>query len=168
MSNPQVELHIKDHGVITLELDQDKAPQSVTNFLSYVQNGHYDNTVFHRVIKNFMIQGGGFEPGMKQKGTQAPITNEADNGLKNARYTVAMARTSDPHSATAQFFINTVDNDFLDFKAPTAQGWGYAVFGKVVKGQEVVDAIKALPTTRKGFHDDVPREDVVIEKAVKL
>ncbi|CAM5791070.1 peptidylprolyl isomerase [Ottowia pentelensis] len=168
MSNPQVELHIKDHGVITLELDQDKAPQSVTNFLSYVQNGHYDNTVFHRVIKNFMIQGGGFEPGMKQKGTQAPITNEADNGLKNARYTVAMARTSDPHSATAQFFINTVDNDFLDFKAPTAQGWGYAVFGKVVKGQEVVDAIKALPTTRKGFHDDVPREDVIIEKAVKL
>ena len=168
MSNPQVELHIKDHGVITLELDQDKAPQSVTNFLSYVQNGHYDNTVFHRVIKNFMIQGGGFEPGMKQKGTQSPITNEADNGLKNARYTVAMARTSDPHSATAQFFINTVDNDFLDFKAPTAQGWGYAVFGKVVKGQEVVDAIKALPTTRKGFHDDVPREDVVIEKAVKL
>ncbi|HMN57204.1 MAG TPA: peptidylprolyl isomerase, partial [Ottowia sp.] len=166
MSNPQVELHIKDHGVITLELDQDKAPQSVTNFLSYVQNGHYDNTVFHRVIKNFMIQGGGFEPGMKQKGTQSPITNEADNGLKNARYTVAMARTSDPHSATAQFFINTVDNDFLDFKAPTAQGWGYAVFGKVVKGQEVVDAIKALPTTRKGFHDDVPREDVVIEKAV--
>ncbi|MBS0415891.1 MAG: peptidyl-prolyl cis-trans isomerase [Proteobacteria bacterium] len=168
MSNPQVELHIKDHGVITLELDQDKAPQSAANFLSYVQNGHYDNTVFHRVIKNFMIQGGGFEPGMKQKGTQAPITNEADNGLKNARYTVAMARTSDPHSATAQFFINTVDNDFLDFKAPTAQGWGYAVFGKVVKGQEVVDAIKALPTTRKGFHDDVPREDVVIEKAVKL
>ena len=168
MSNPQVELHIKDHGVITLELDQDKAPKSVTNFLSYVTGGHYDNTVFHRVIKNFMIQGGGFEPGMKQKGTQAPITNEADNGLKNARYTVAMARTSDPHSATAQFFINTVDNDFLDFKAPTAQGWGYAVIGKVVKGQEVVDAIKALPTTRKGFHDDVPREDVVIEKAVKV
>lgn len=115
MSKPQVELHIKDHGVITLELDHEKAPKSVTNFLSYVQNGHYDNTVFHRVIKNFMIQGGGFEPGMKQKPTQAPVTNEADNGLKNARYTVAMARTSDPHSATAQFFINTVDNDFLDF-----------------------------------------------------
>ena len=168
MSNPQVELHIKDHGVITLELDHEKAPKSVTNFLSYVEAGHYDNTVFHRVIKNFMIQGGGFEPGMKQKPTQAPVTNEADNGLKNARYTVAMARTSDPHSATAQFFINTVDNDFLDFKAPTAQGWGYAVFGKVVKGQEVVDAIKAVPTTRKGFHDDVPREDVVIEKAVKV
>ena len=168
MSNPQVELHIKDHGVITLELDEAKAPKSVANFLAYVKAGHYDNTVFHRVIKNFMIQGGGFEPGMKQKPTQAPVTNEADNGLKNARYTVAMARTSDPHSATAQFFINTVDNDFLDFKAPTAQGWGYAVFGKVVKGQEVVDAIRALPTTRKGFHDDVPREDVVIEKAVKV
>ena len=168
MPNPQVELHIKDHGVITLELDEAKAPKSVANFLAYVKAGHYDNTVFHRVIKNFMIQGGGFEPGMKQKPTQAPVTNEADNGLKNARYTVAMARTSDPHSATAQFFINTVDNDFLDFKAPTAQGWGYAVFGKVVKGQEVVDAIRALPTTRKGFHDDVPREDVVIEKAVKV
>ena len=168
MPNPQVELHIAGQGVITLELDEAKAPKSAANFLNYVKSGHYDNTVFHRVIKNFMIQGGGFEPGMKQKPTQAPVTNEADNGLKNARYTVAMARTSDPHSATAQFFINTVDNDFLDFKAPTAQGWGYAVFGKVVKGQEVVDAIRALPTTRKGFHDDVPREDVVIEKAVKV
>ena len=166
MPNPQVELHIKDHGVITLELDEAKAPKSVANFLAYVKAGHYDNTVFHRVIKNFMIQGGGFEPGMKQKPTQAPVTNEADNGLKNARYTVAMARTSDPHSATAQFFINTVDNDFLNFKAPTAQGWGYAVIGKVVKGENVVDAIKAVPTTRKGFHDDVPRDDVVIEKAV--
>ncbi len=168
MSNPQVELHIAGHGVITLELDAAKAPKSTANFLAYVASGHYDNTVFHRVIKNFMIQGGGFEPGMKQKGTQAPITNEADNGLKNARYTVAMARTSDPHSATAQFFINTVDNDFLDFKAPTAQGWGYAVFGQVVKGREVVDAIKAVPTARKGHHDDVPSEDVVIEKAVAL
>ena len=168
MSNPQVELHIKDHGVITLELDEAKAPKSVANFLAYVKAGHYDNTVFHRVIKNFMIQGGGFEPGMKQKPTQAPVTNEADNGLKNNQYTVAMARTSDPHSATAQFFINTVDNDFLNFKAPTAQGWGYAVIGKVVKGENVVDAIKAVPTTRKGFHDDVPREDVVIEKAVKV
>ena len=166
MSNPQVELHIKDHGVITLELDEAKAPKSVANFLAYVKAGHYDNTVFHRVIKNFMIQGGGFEPGMKQKPTQAPVTNEADNGLKNNQYTVAMARTSDPHSATAQFFINTVDNDFLNFKAPTAQGWGYAVIGKVVKGENVVDAIKAVPTTRKGFHDDVPRDDVVIEKAV--
>ena len=166
MPNPQVELHIKDHGVITLELDEAKAPKSVANFLAYVKAGHYDNTVFHRVIKNFMIQGGGFEPGMKQKPTQAPVTNEADNGLKNNQYTVAMARTSDPHSATAQFFINTVDNDFLNFKAPTAQGWGYAVFGKVVAGQDVVDAIKAVPTTRKGYHDDVPRDDVVIEKAV--
>ena len=166
MPNPQVELHIKDHGVITLELDEAKAPKSVANFLAYVKAGHYDNTVFHRVIKNFMIQGGGFEPGMKQKTTQAPVTNEADNGLKNNQYTVAMARTSDPHSATAQFFINTVDNDFLNFKAPTAQGWGYAVIGKVVKGENVVDAIKAVPTTRKGFHDDVPRDDVVIEKAI--
>ena len=166
MSNPQVELHIKDHGVITLELDEAKAPKSVANFLAYVKAGHYDNTVFHRVIKNFMIQGGGFEPGMKQKPTQAPVTNEADNGLKNNNYTVAMARTSDPHSATAQFFINTVDNDFLNLKAPTAQGWGYAVIGKVVKGENVVDAIKAVPTTRKGFHDDVPRDDVVIEKAI--
>ena len=168
MSNPQVELHIANYGVITLELDADKAPKSVENFLSYVNKGHYNNTIFHRVIPGFMVQGGGFEPGMKQKNSDAPIQNEANNGLKNARYTVAMARTSDPHSATAQFFINTVDNDFLDFKAPTAQGWGYAVFGKVVKGQEVVDAIRALPTTRKGFHDDVPREDVVIEKAVKV
>ena len=166
MANPQVELHIAGHGVITLELDEAKAPKSVANFLQYVNAGHYNNTVFHRVIKNFMIQGGGFEPGMKQKPTQAPVTNEADNGLKNDKYTVAMARTSDPHSATAQFFINTVDNDFLN--SPTAQGWGYAVIGKVVKGQEVVDAIKAVPTTRKGFHDDVPRDDVVIEKAVAL
>jgi len=165
MSNPQVELHIKDHGVITLELDQDKAPKSVTNFLSYVTGGHYDNTVFHRVIKNFMIQGGGFEPGMKQKGTQAPITNEADNGLKNARYTVAMARTSDPHSATAQFFINTTDNGFLDHKSPTAQGWGYAVFGKVVSGREVVDAIEGVATGSRGGHGDVPLEDVVILSA---
>ena len=168
MSNPQVELHIAGHGVITLELDEAKAPKSVANFLQYVNAGHYNNTVFHRVIKNFMIQGGGFEPGMKQKPTQAPVTNEADNGLKNDKYTVAMARTSDPHSATAQFFINTVDNDFLNFKSPTAQGWGYAVIGKVVKGQDVVDAIKAVRTTRKGFHDDVPFDAVVIDKAVAL
>lgn len=166
MSNPTVELHIAGRGVITLELDQDKAPKSVANFLSYVASGHYDNTVFHRVIPGFMVQGGGFAPGMQQKGTQAPIDNEAANGLKNACYTVAMARTGDPHSATAQFFINVADNDFLNHTAPTAQGWGYAVFGKVIEGQEVVDAIKAVPTTRKGFHDDVPRDDVVIEKAV--
>ena len=168
MSNPTVELHIAGKGVITLELHQDKAPKSVANFLAYVQSGHYDNTVFHRVIKNFMVQGGGFEPGMKQKPTQAPITNEADNGLKNALYTVAMARTGDPHSATAQFFINVTDNEFLNFKAPTAQGWGYAVFATVVGGQDVVDTIKAAPTTRKGFHDDVPRDDVVIEKAIAI
>ena len=155
-----------NHGDIVLELNAEKAPLTVANFIEYVKAGHYENTVFHRVIGNFMIQGGGFEPGMKQKPTQAPVTNEADNGLKNNQYTVAMARTSDPHSATAQFFINTVDNDFLNFKAPTAQGWGYAVIGKVVKGENVVDAIKAVPTTRKGFHDDVPRDDVVIEKAV--
>lgn len=166
MSNPKVELHIAGQGVITIELDQDKAPKSVANFLNYVKAGHYDGTVFHRVIKNFMVQGGGFEPGMKQKPTQAPIANEADNGLKNEPYTLAMARTSDPHSATAQFFINVTNNDFLNFKAPTAQGWGYAVFGKVIDGKDVVDAIKAVPTTRKGFHDDVPRDDVVIEKAV--
>ena len=168
MSNPQVELHIAGHGVITLELDEAKAPKSVANFLQYVNAGHYNNTVFHRVIKNFMIQGGGFEPGMKQKPTQAPVTNEADNGLKNDKYTVAMARTSDPHSATAQFFINTVDNDFLNFKSPTAQGWGYAVIGKVVKGQDVVDAIRKVRTTRKGYHDDVPFDAVVIDKAVAL
>ena len=166
MPNPQVELHIKDHGVITLELDEAKAPKSVANFLAYVKAGHYDNTVFHRVIKNFMIQGGGFEPGMKQKPTQAPVTNEADNGLKNARYTVAMARTSDPHSATAQFFINTVDNDFLDFKAPTAQGWGYAVFGKVIEGMDTVDKIRDEPTGAGGpFPTDVPQKPVVIKSA---
>jgi peptidyl-prolyl cis-trans isomerase B (cyclophilin B) len=155
MSNPQVELHIKDQGVITLELDQDKAPKSVENFLAYVTKGHYDNTVFHRVIPGFMVQGGGFEPGMTQKPTGAD-----DN------YTVAMARTSAPHSATAQFFINVADNGFLNHTAPSAQGWGYAVFGKVVSGKDVVDKIKAVKTGRKGFHDDVPLEDVVIEKAV--
>ena len=166
MSNPQVELHIKDQGVITLELDQDKAPKSVENFLAYVNKGHYDNTVFHRVIPGFMVQGGGFEPGMTQKPTGAEIQNEANNGLKNDNYTVAMARTSAPHSATAQFFINVADNGFLNHTAPSAQGWGYAVFGKVVDGKEVVDKIKAVKTGRKGFHDDVPLEDVVIEKAV--
>jgi len=168
MSNPQVELHIQDHCVITLELDADKAPLSVENFLSYVANGHYNQTVFHRVIKDFMIQGGGFEPGMKQKPCAAPIDNEANNGLHNDIYTVAMARTSDPHSATAQFFINTTDNGFLNHSSPTPQGWGYAVFGKVVAGTEVVDAIRAVKTGRKGFHDDVPVQDVVIEKAIAL
>ena len=168
MTQPQVELHIQDHGVITLELDADKAPLSVENFLSYVANGHYNQTVFHRVIKDFMIQGGGFEPGMKQKPCAAPIDNEANNGLHNTIYTVAMARTSDPHSATAQFFINTTDNSFLNHSSPTPQGWGYAVFGKVVAGTEVVDAIRAVKTGRKGFHDDVPVQDVVIEKVVAL
>jgi len=168
MSNPRVELHIAGYGTITLELDADKAPKTVANFLSYVQKGHYDNTIFHRVIPGFMIQGGGFEPGMQQKGTDAPIDNEANNGLKNDTYTIAMARTSDPHSATAQFFINVADNGFLNFTAPTAQGWGYAVFGKVIDGTDVVDKIKAVPTGRKGFHDDVPKTDVVIEKAVVL
>ncbi|AVS74760.1 peptidylprolyl isomerase [Paracidovorax cattleyae] len=166
MSNPQVELHIAGHGVIVLELDAEKAPQSTENFLAYVKKGHYDNTIFHRVIPGFMIQGGGFEPGMNQKGTDAPIENEAQNGLKNDNYTVAMARTSDPHSATAQFFINVADNGFLNHTAPSAQGWGYAVFGKVVKGTEIVDAIKGVKTGRKGFHDDVPKDDVIIEKAV--
>jgi peptidyl-prolyl cis-trans isomerase B (cyclophilin B) len=166
MANPKVELHIAGYGVITLELDADKAPQSAKNFIDYVQAGHYDRTVFHRVINGFMVQGGGFEPGMTQKKTNAPIQNEANNGLKNNNYTVAMARTSDPHSASSQFFINVGDNDFLNHTAPTAQGWGYAVFGKVVAGQDVVDRIKAVKTGRKGFHDDVPKDDVVIEKAV--
>jgi peptidyl-prolyl cis-trans isomerase B (cyclophilin B) len=153
-------------GVITLELDAEKAPKTVENFLSYVRKGHYDNTIFHRVIKNFMIQGGGFEPGMKQKDTDAPIENEAGNGLKNDRYTVAMARTNAPHSASAQFFINVVDNDFLNFSSPTPQGFGYAVFGKVVDGTDVVEQIKGVRTGSSGFHQDVPLEDVVIEKAV--
>ncbi|WP_186250761.1 peptidylprolyl isomerase [Burkholderia gladioli] len=160
-----VELHT-NHGVIKLELDAAKAPKSVENFLNYVKAGHYDNTVFHRVINGFMIQGGGFEPGMKQKPTEAPIDNEANNGLKNDTYTVAMARTNDPHSATAQFFINVNDNDFLNHSSPTPQGWGYAVFGKVVAGQDVVDAIKKVKTGSKGFHQDVPADDVIIEKAV--
>ena len=168
MSHPQVELHIAKLGVITLELDADKAPNSAANFLEYVKKGHYDNTVFHRVIPGFMVQGGGFEPGMKEKKAGKPIDNEANNGLKNDMYTVAMARTSDPHSATAQFFINVADNGFLNHTAPSAQGWGYAVFGKVVKGTEVVDQIKGVKTGREGFHDDVPNDDVVIEKAVAL
>jgi len=168
MSNPQVELHVAGYGVVTLELDQDKAPKSVTNFLAYVAKGHYDNTIFHRVIPGFMVQGGGMEPGMNQKPCDAPIENEANNGLKNLEYTVAMARTGDPHSATAQFFINVADNTFLNHTAPSAQGWGYAVFGKVVSGTDLVDQIKGVKTGRKGFHDDVPKEDVVIEKAVAL
>ena len=155
-------------GNLRIELDDEKAPASVANFLAYVKAGHYDGTVFHRVIKGFMVQGGGFEPGMKQKPTAAAIKNEANNGLKNKKYTLAMARTNDPHSATAQFFINCTDNAFLDFRAENASGWGYAVFGRVVEGTEVVDAIEGVRTGRKGFHDDVPLEDVVIESAAEI
>ena len=162
-----VELHT-NKGVIRIELDSDKAPKTTANFLDYVRKGHFDGTIFHRVIDGFMIQGGGFTPGMTQKPTGAPIENEANNGLKNARYTIAMARTNDPHSATAQFFINVADNAFLDHSAPTAQGWGYAVFGRVVSGEDVVDAIKGVRTGSKGFHQDVPVEDVVIDKAVEV
>ncbi len=159
-----VRLHT-NYGVITLELDDAKAPKTVANFLSYVKSGHFSNTLFHRVINGFMIQGGGFEPGMKQKPTSAPIENEAGNGLRNDKYTIAMARTSDPNSATAQFFINVADNHFLNHSAPTAQGWGYCVFGKVVDGFDTVDQIKAVRTTRFGMHQDVPEQDVVIERA---
>jgi len=159
-----VKLHT-NFGVITLELDAAKAPDTVKNFLSYVESGHYANTIFHRVIDGFMVQGGGFEPGMKQKPTRAPIRNEADNKLKNAAYTIAMARTSDPHSATAQFFINVADNAFLDHTAPTPQGWGYCVFGRVVEGTDVVDRIKGVKTGAKGTHQDVPVQDVIIERA---
>lgn len=151
-------------GTLRIELDDEKAPESVQNFLAYVAKGHYDGTIFHRVIKGFMIQGGGFEPGMAQKPTDAPVTNEANNGLTNDHYTLAMARTSAPHSATAQFFINTTDNDFLNFRSETPQGWGYAVFGRVVSGQDVVDGIEGVKTGRQGMHADVPLEDVIIEK----
>jgi peptidyl-prolyl cis-trans isomerase B (cyclophilin B) len=156
------------HGVIRAELDEEKAPKTVANFLAYVKAGHYDGTVFHRVIPGFMIQGGGFESGMRQKPTQAPVANEADNGLRNDKYTLAMARTSVPDSATSQFFINGKDNDFLNFKSKTPQGWGYAVFGKVVGGTEVVDAIERVATGRRGGHDDVPVDDVVITRAVEV
>jgi len=152
-------------GVITLELDEAKAPITVQNFLDYVQSGFYGNTIFHRVIDGFMVQGGGFEPGMKQKATRAPIKNEADNGLKNLAYTVAMARTPSPHSASSQFFINASDNDFLDHSEPSPQGWGYCVFGRVVDGKDVVDQIKKVATGTRGMHDDVPVEDVIIRKA---
>ncbi len=159
-----VRLHT-NHGVIGIELDADKAPKTVENFLRYVRAGHYDNTLFHRVINGFMIQGGGFEPGMRQRAAQEPIPNEAANGLKNAKNTVAMARTSDPHSATAQFFINVADNAFLDHKSPSGQGWGYCVFGRIVEGADVVDSIRSVRTARTGGHQDVPEEDVVIQRA---
>jgi peptidyl-prolyl cis-trans isomerase B (cyclophilin B) len=152
-------------GAITLDLDAERAPETVKNFLGYVESGHYTNTIFHRVIDGFMIQGGGFSPGMKEKATRAPIKNEAANGLKNSRYTVAMARTSNPHSATAQFFINVKDNAFLDHTEPSPKGWGYCVFGRVVQGTDVVDRIKSTQTGARGAHQDVPLEDVIIERA---
>jgi peptidyl-prolyl cis-trans isomerase B (cyclophilin B) len=154
-----------NHGDIVLQLNADKAPETVANFEQYVKEGHYDNTIFHRVISNFMIQGGGFEPGMAQKKTRATIKNEANNGLSNKKGTVAMARTMEPHSASSQFFINVSDNDFLDHTAPTVQGWGYTVFGEVVDGMDVVEKIKGVATTMKAGHQDVPAEDVIIVKA---
>jgi peptidyl-prolyl cis-trans isomerase B (cyclophilin B) len=153
-----------NYGDITIELDFDKAPVSSANFLEYAKSGFYDNTIFHRVIDNFMIQGGGMLEDMSQKPTKAPVKNEADNGLKNAKGTIAMARTNDPHSATAQFFINVSDNDFLNHKSPTPQGWGYAVFGKVVTGMEVVEKIRGVKTGRRGYHDDVPVDAILIQK----
>ena len=157
-----------NYGDIKIDLDAENAPASAANFLQYVRDGHYDNTLFHHVIPGFMIQGGGMEPGMKQKPTRAPVANEATNGVKNREYTVAMARTSEPHSATAQFFINIADNDFLDYQSPSPNGWGYCVFGKVVGGKDVVDKIKAVPTAAAGSHQNVPKEDVVIRKAEEV
>ena len=167
-AHAQVVKFSTSEGDFRIKLDAEKAPKTVANFLAYVNKGHYDGTVFHRVIPGFMVQGGGFEPGMKQKPTEAAIQNEANNGLKNAHYTLAMARTNAPHSATAQFFINTTDNGFLNFTSESPQGWGYAVFGKVVEGQEIVDAIEKVATGRQMGHSDVPNEDVVIERATEL
>ncbi|HEX4856158.1 MAG TPA: peptidylprolyl isomerase [Limnobacter sp.] len=155
-------------GDITIALDAEKAPATVANFLEYAKSGFYSNTIFHRIIPGFMVQGGGFEPGMKQKATKAPVKNEADNGLKNDKYTIAMARTNDPHSATAQFFINVENNEFLNFRSPTPQGWGYCVFGKVTEGTEVIDKMAQVKTGSKGFHQDVPLEDVIIQSAEVL
>ena len=163
-ANAKVVLHTS-HGAITLELDAWRAPKTVANFLDYVRSGHFNNTLFHRVIDGFMIQGGGFTPEFRQKPTKAPIENEAANGLKNARYTVAMARAGDPHSATAQFFINVADNAFLDHRSRDAKGWGYCVFGRVIAGTEVVDRIKSVATGDRGMHQNVPKDDVVIERA---
>ena len=159
-----IKLHT-NHGVITLKLFADKAPETVANFIQYVKDGHYDNTIFHRVISNFMIQGGGFDTNMKEQKTRDSIKNEANNGVSNKLGTIAMARTMEPHSASAQFFINVNDNEFLDHSAPTTQGWGYTVFGEVVDGLDVVEAIKTVATTSKNGHQDVPRENVIIEKA---
>ena len=163
-TNPKVQLET-NKGIIVIELDAENAPNTVENFLEYVNKGFYDGTIFHRVIRDFMIQGGGFDLKMSQKQTGIPIKNEANNGLKNYKGTIAMARTSDPHSATAQFFINVKDNDFLNFSSETPQGWGYAVFGKVTEGMDVVEAIELSPTANKGMHQDVPVVDVVIKKA---
>ena len=159
-----IKLHT-NHGVITIDLDSEKAPVTVQNFIDYVTSGHFDNTIFHRVINDFMIQGGGFEPGMKQKETRSPIQNEAANGLKNNAYTVAMARTSDVHSASSQFFINVADNGFLNYTSPTSEGFGYCVFGKVIDGKDVVDKIKKVETTNRSGHQNVPLEDVILQKA---
>ncbi|AEK59096.1 peptidyl-prolyl cis-trans isomerase [Acidithiobacillus caldus] len=167
MDGTQVVLHT-NHGDITIALAADEAPQTVANFLRYVDDGFFDETIFHRVIPGFMIQGGGFTADMSQKRTHEPIRNEADNGLKNARGTLAMARTSDPHSATAQFFINLTDNEFLDFKSASGNGWGYAVFGRVVDGMDVVDAIAKVATGNRGMHQDVPKESVIITKAERV
>jgi peptidyl-prolyl cis-trans isomerase B (cyclophilin B) len=166
-ANPQVELRT-NLGTMTIELYPERAPATVKNFLQYAEERFYDGTIFHRVIDGFMIQGGGFEPGMKQKPARAPVKNEAGNGLKNDNYTIAMARTSDPHSATAQFFINVANNDFLNHTAPTPQGWGYCVFGRVSAGTEVVDKIKKVKTGSRGMHQDVPTEDVIIERAEEV
>lgn len=166
-TSPRVKMST-NQGDFIISLNAEKAPKTVANFLAYVKDGFFDGTIFHRVIDGFMIQGGGFEPGMKQKPTKAPVENEANNGLKNNKYTLAMARTSDPHSATAQFFINVANNDFLNHTAPTAQGWGYAVFGEVVEGQDVIDKMKGVPTGNSGFHQNVPTNDLVITKAVVL
>ena len=166
-TNPRVKM-TTNHGDIIISLDAAKAPKTVANFLAYVNDGFFDGTIFHRVIDGFMIQGGGFEPGLKQKPTKAPVENEANNGLKNNKYTLAMARTQDPHSATAQFFINVANNDFLNHTAPTAQGWGYAVFGEVVEGKDVVDKMKGVATGNSGFHQNVPTTDVIITKAAVI
>jgi peptidyl-prolyl cis-trans isomerase B (cyclophilin B) len=163
-TSPQVKLHTS-LGDVVIKLDATKAPVTVQNFLTYVKEGHYDGTIFHRVIPGFMAQGGGFTADMKQKSTHAPIKNEADNGLKNNRGTIAMARTPDPNSASAQFFINYKDNDFLNYKSPTPQGWGYAVFGEVTSGMDVVDKMAAVPTGNSGGMSDVPKTPITIEKA---
>lgn len=155
-------------GVFDVELNEAAAPKTCENFLSYVRSGFYNGTIFHRVISGFMIQGGGFEPGLKQKQTKAPIENEANNGLKNDKYTIAMARTNEPHSATSQFFINVADNDFLNHTSPTSRGWGYAVFGKVVSGTDVIDAIARVRTASRSWYGDVPVEDVVMEKVEEI